>query len=73
MAFEVWPDNWSYVMLFNSMTTQWRVGMNGPTGLDYPSLESALRLDGWPKRKWPEAFDAIRLMEEEALLEMHGN
>ncbi|MDC8756263.1 DUF1799 domain-containing protein [Janthinobacterium fluminis] len=32
---EIFPDNVQVYELFNMMGTQWRVGMNGPTGLDY--------------------------------------
>lgn len=32
---EVWPENWPAWSLFRRLDTQWRVGMHGPTGLDY--------------------------------------
>lgn len=31
----VWPENWPAFQVFDALGTQWRVGMNGYTGLDY--------------------------------------
>ncbi len=44
LAFEVWEENWPAVDLFLRVQTQWRVGMNGPVGLDYGAVEWVLRL-----------------------------
>lgn len=54
------------------MSTQWRVGMAGATGLDYTALHSAMRLMDVPRKCWPETFEDIRVMEEAALAEMRG-
>ena len=37
-AIDIWPDNWDAVILFDAISTQWRVGAYGPTGLDYNVL-----------------------------------
>ncbi|MCY1185552.1 hypothetical protein D9M68_1005080 [compost metagenome] len=66
-AFEVWPDNWAAVDVFIAMGTQWRAGANGPTGLDYPSLESVFRLQGVRRLEREDIFAAVRIMEGEAL------
>lgn len=71
--FEVWPDNWEYVKLFNTLGTQWRVGVNGATGLDYTAIRNAFVMMGVPRIKWPDMFDAMQLMEVEALGEMRGS
>lgn len=67
---EIWPENWLAFEVFAAMQTQWRAGMNGATGLDYAALEPVMRLHGIPKRKRAEVFEAVRLMEGEALAVM---
>ena len=64
---DIWPDNWPHVETFVAMSTQWRLGASGPLGLDYSALQAVLRLRGLPRSRWPETFDAIRVMEEAAL------
>jgi hypothetical protein len=67
---EVWPDNVETVNVFISMSTQWRVGMNGPTGLDNGVLLDTMRIIGVPRSSWPEVFAGIRVMEDAALEKM---
>lgn len=42
------PENWEAVQLFWRCRTQWRrAGLTGiPTGLDYPAVESVMRMTG---------------------------
>ena len=64
-ACSIWPCNWKTVQLFVAMGTQWRIGMGGPTGLDYatlPVVAESLRIKLTPAR-----FDGVRVMEGEAL------
>lgn len=49
------------------MSTQWRVSMGGPIGLDYGALPAVLRLVGVPPAQRSEAFDGVRTMEDAAL------
>lgn len=63
----VWPDNWPIVEAFEAMTTQWRVGMRGATGLDYAVLPVVLRMRGIARADWPDTFYGIRVMESAAL------
>lgn len=49
------------------MSSQWRTGMNGPTGLDYNALPTVLRLVGIARSEWSDIFDCIRVMEGEAM------
>lgn len=63
----IWPDNWAAFEVFAAMQTQWRAGMAGPVGLDYPALESVMRLCGIRKCERAEVFELVRLMELEAL------
>lgn len=37
--FEVWPDNWEAVTMWNRVCTQWRTSMAGAIGLDYNVLQ----------------------------------
>ena len=67
---EVWPENWPIFRLFSMMSSQWDVGMNGPTGLKYQVLFDLMdrsQLDG---DEWWGAFDDIRAMESAALKAM---
>lgn len=69
----VWPDNMPAVNVFISMSTQWRVGMAGATGLDYNALPTVLRLGAIPRRGWPEIFESIRILEDAAMETMRKN
>lgn len=68
---EVWPDVMDAALVFEAMSTQWRVGTGGPCGLDYGVLPSVLRLHGLPRARWRDLFDDVRVMEAEALRTMH--
>ncbi|WP_460100055.1 DUF1799 domain-containing protein [Pseudomonas sp. H3_C08] len=68
--YEVWPDNWPAFLLFEAMSTQWRVGMGGATGLDYNALPPVASMLGMKRRDIPEVFHDIRVMEAEAMLVM---
>lgn len=68
----IWPDVWLALSVFNCLSTQWRLGFGGPTGLDYSSLEPVFRLNAIPETEWPELFADIRVMERAALDIMHA-
>lgn len=68
--YEVWPDNWPAFLLFEAMSTQWRVGMGGAAGLDYNALSPVASMLGMKRREIPEVFHDIRVMEAEAMLVM---
>ncbi|WP_232916939.1 DUF1799 domain-containing protein [Pseudomonas corrugata] len=68
--YEVWPDNWSAFRLFEAMSTQWRTGMGGASGLDYNALPPVASMLGIKRRELSEAFQDIRVMEAEAMLVM---
>lgn len=53
--------------VFIAMSTQWRIGMNGATGLDYNVLPTVMRLQAIPRIDWPDTFDCVRVMEAEAM------
>lgn len=71
-AFEVWEENWHTVMLFLSLTTQWRKEIPAMSaiqiwhGLDYQGVEATIRMMGlWHECR--ELFEGIQTMETEAL------
>lgn len=67
---DLWPDNEPAVLVFAQMSTQWRVGMGGPVGLDYTPLPFVLRMSGIARTDWPDLFASVRLMENTALKAM---
>lgn len=68
--YEVWPDNWPAFLLFEAMSTQWRVGMGGAVGLDYNALKPVANMIGLKRAELTQAFPDLRMMEAEALLVM---
>jgi len=67
---DVWPDNWPSFCVFESMTTQWRSGPGGASGLDYVSLPVVMRLSGIKVSDRTKVFDDVRAMESAALTVM---
>lgn len=67
---DVWPENWLAVMLLCDMSTQWRTGMAGATGLDYPVLFRLMDEAGLKGTEWRDTFEAVRCMESVALDQM---
>lgn len=68
-SFEVWEENVETVRVFTKLSTQWRYApMGGVIGLNYPAVESVLRM---LKIKDKAAMlDGLRVMEMAALEEM---
>jgi hypothetical protein len=70
-AFEVYPENWQAACLFLTCATQWRIEStpkgNFPTGLEYGSVETVLRIHDITDR--PDIFTRLQLMEAAALEE----
>ncbi|MTI92151.1 MAG: hypothetical protein FH750_12365 [Pseudomonas stutzeri] len=71
--FGIWPENWQVFDIFLSMQTQWRTGMNGPTGLDYSALESLFRMNRVKRKQQRDHLEAIQIMERAALKAMAEN
>lgn len=65
--FAVWPENWQPLRVFLAMQTQWRVGMAGPTGLDYTALPAVGQMLGLGRKAQRRSFPAVQVMEAEAL------
>lgn len=67
----IFPENWQALDVFMSLSTQWRVGAAGPTGIDYNVLPPLFRMKGIPRKEWPDVLEAIQVMEDKALSIMH--
>jgi Phage related hypothetical protein (DUF1799) len=55
------------------MSTQWRTGMNGATGLDYNVLKEIWQRLKIPLSRRDDVFQDIRIMENQALKTMSQN
>lgn len=69
----LWPENWPPVQLFLRYSTQWRVGMNGATGLDYNPILHDLDRRHLADDAYDDFMDCIRVIESAALDEMGKN
>lgn len=67
---EIWPDVWDSYRLFSAMRTQWRIGMNGPTGLDYNPLSMLAQAHNISDLT--SIIKDIQIMEAKALEVMHS-
>ena len=70
---EVWPDTHAAFNLFYALRTQWRVGMSGPTGLDYAAVYPLLDRAAKDPQEWDDLFSDIQVMEGAALKQMSEN
>lgn len=66
----IWPDNELAYAVFSRLSTQWRVGAGGPTGLDYTAVLAYMRTLRLPREQADELFSDIQTMEAEALAVM---
>ena len=64
---EVWECNADAFYVFESMATQWRVGMAGATGLDYAAMPVVMDMVGVRSKRRTEVFASVQIMEQEAL------
>lgn len=69
----VWDINWNTFNLFMALTTQWRVGMGGATGLDYAVIPTVGKMLGFKKKDINDMFPDLQVMENEALITMGEN
>lgn len=67
---EVWPDVWPALRLFEAMSTQWRTGQGGTSGLDYAAVPATAAMLGIRRRDLAEIFPDLRALEVEALAVM---
>ncbi|MCE0778934.1 DUF1799 domain-containing protein [Pseudomonas sp. NMI542_15] len=67
---EVWPDAWPAFRLFEALSTQWRLGQGGPSGLDYAAIPITASMLGIKRLELIDIFPDLRTMEVEALAVM---
>jgi hypothetical protein len=68
---ELLPDCVPAFEVFDVCGTQWRMGPNGPCGLDYAAVKPACRMAGIRIDDWPAVFADLRTLESEALRTMY--
>ena len=66
-TFGILPENVEAMAWFLKMQTQWRVGMNGPTGLDYGVFIQCAKDEGVKRSDRVWLLDDLRLLEREFL------
>lgn len=64
---EIYPEHELPIRVFSALATQWRIGMGGPTGLDYAALPAVMDLLCVSQRKRGAVFDDLRILESAAL------
>jgi hypothetical protein len=67
--FWLWPENETTFSLWLTIQTQWLIGPTGPTGLNYPGIETCMRMHGFNKKVQQQLFGSIQVMEQAALEE----
>jgi Phage related hypothetical protein (DUF1799) len=70
---DIWPDVWAPLQIFIALSTQWRVGASGSTGLDYAAVPVVLRMRRVSRDQWESIFNDLQVMESEALKTMSRN
>ncbi len=61
--FHLLPDNVPAFDLFQQVQTQWRIGMAGPTGLDYAGVRASPAFHSIARRAREAMFAAVCIME----------
>lgn len=65
----LWPENEEPFAFWLAIQTQWNVGMAGATGLNYPGVETCLRMHGFKPRDRQRLFLQVQMMERACLEE----
>ena len=63
----LWPENEEAFSMWLAIQTQWNASMAGATGLNYPGVETCLRLRGVKKKSRRQLFLMIQMMERACL------
>lgn len=66
----IYPENFEAFSFFASIRTQWRVGLNGKTGLDYTAVKAAMSMRNIRKSRRAALLDDVQIMEAAALKTM---
>lgn len=68
---EIWPDNVRAFNLFQGLRTQWRVGMNGPVGLDFMVAYHRMDRMGLTPDDYAQMEQDLHIMEAAAINVMY--
>lgn len=66
-VFHLWPEHLPALALWSDVQTQWRVGMAGPTGLDYAGVRASPAFVALRRSKREKVFADLCIMEAAAL------
>lgn len=69
---EIWPENAAAFSLFCNLQTQWRVGMSGVTGFDYPAVYPLLDRATDNPQDWDQMLADLQVMELAAIAEINS-
>ncbi|WP_417550117.1 DUF1799 domain-containing protein [Methylophaga sp.] len=68
---QVWLIHFDVLQVFNSLSTQWRVGPWGRTGIDYSVLPVVMDLHEINPTERKQMFADLKVMETAALEQLH--
>lgn len=63
----IWHENYISFQVFESLSTQWNIGMSGRTGINYQSIPIVLQMLDVEQEEHKDIFADIRIMEHEVL------
>ena len=69
LEFVLWPEHQAAFILFRSVSTQWRYGHAGPTGLDYLGVRASPAFRRLPSASRETTFDDVTAIERAWLAE----
>lgn len=61
--FALRPENLPVLGLWGAVQTQWRTGMAGPIGLDYPGIRASPAFQRLPEADREDVFEGVCIME----------
>lgn len=62
-SFIVLHDNWDAWLFYVSISTQWRIGMQGATGLDYTAVIAVIKLNITKRKHQQRMLENMQLIE----------
>lgn len=70
---KVWPLHYDVLQVFSSLATQWRVGYQGMTGIDYSVIPVVMDLHNINPNDRAQLFADLKVMESAALKQIRDN
>ncbi len=66
-------ENWGAWLFYIEISTQWRVGMQGATGLDYAAVIAAIKLHVKKRKKRKRLLADMQLIERGIINQRESN